>query len=182
MKPFRQGVLDYTCGLYSVVNAIKLAAKSHKGLNRYTYEELYHHLVYELDRARNLSDAIQYGMNSPQISMLLRAAKEWLLEHEKIDLRWGKPYHTSKKLYLPSILTRMREHLEEGGSVLVSIEFLSGHWTVIRKITPSTLMMFDSAGYHRFKRSDFCLWSISPSSFYHFHARNAFFISCRKNN
>ena len=53
IAPYRQGELDGLCGVYAIVNALRLVLESHPaGFTRRDWEQLFHTLLATIDNGR----------------------------------------------------------------------------------------------------------------------------------
>lgn len=179
MQPYRQGALDGTCGLYAIINAIRLAVR----LKVDVCDSLYMELARAADRSWGFCNVIEYGLSANEVSCLLGKARQYLERHENLKLSWRKPFH-KKPCTMSEFLHRIDAHQSQGGSVLIGITADDEHWTVIRKVTPRSLHFFDSDGMKQVSLSRLGLCKQAASRKIHYlEAYNAYFVCChpRKN-
>jgi hypothetical protein len=151
MKPFRQGDLDSTCGLYALVNSIRLAAEPFSHFSRADCWQLYHSLVNVCDHhfLGGFALVMSEGMGIRQIKTLLRHADFWLISNKQLTLTWSKPYTSRQKPDPQEYRCLLQDHLERGGSAILGIGWWEEHWTVLHKLTDKSIMLADSGELHR---------------------------------
>jgi hypothetical protein len=142
MRPYRQGELDFLCGVYCVVNAVRLAARSHRRLGHTTSTALFAALVHQLDDRGRLRKVLTSGMGSCLVARLLRGAGGWLQDEHGLRLEVRASFR--KRDAPGSCLERLAAHLQEPGtSAIVATE---EHWTVAQAVGSKRLQLFDSNG------------------------------------
>jgi hypothetical protein len=143
LQPYRQGALDGLCGVYSVVNALRLLCPE---VDNDTAEHLFDLLTQKLLRtAGNHTTVITWGIGRMLLRSLLDEATTYMLDDFDIRLRARR---------LPKALRDdgNRDELWQALSEVVSpscvaILGLAGkhsHWTVATTVTPLSIRLFDS--------------------------------------
>ena len=145
LKPFQQGHLDAYCGVYSVINAV-------------------HHLCGPLatDEAdRLISKVMKFLEDSrPAVCRLIKGTRfrEILKVFDHVVIKHYpihrlKPYSRNKDVTLDMLWCDLGNFLNaNNGIVILGISGLHGHWTLVRKITANSLLLFDSDGLHRLSK------------------------------
>jgi hypothetical protein len=142
VRPYRQGELDSLCGVYCVVNAVRLAARSHRRLGRTTSTALFAVLVHQLDERGRLRKVVTSGMGTRLVARLLRSAGGWLQDEHELQLEVKRPL---RKRDAPGhCLELLAAHLEEPGTA--AIVATEEHWTVAQAVGSKRLQLFDSNG------------------------------------
>jgi hypothetical protein len=142
VRPYHQGELDSLCGVYCVVNAVRLAARSHRRLGHTTSTALFALLVRELDERHRLRKVVTSGMGSRLITRLLRGAGRWLHDELGLQLEVKRPFR--KKDAPGHCLELLAAHLQEPGTA--AIVATEEHWTVAQAVGSKRLRLFDSNG------------------------------------
>jgi hypothetical protein len=147
MRPYRQGELDNLCGVYCVVNAVRLAARPHRRLRRSTSTALFAVLVRELDERHRLRKVLTSGMGPRLVARLLRGAGQWLEDEHGLRLQVKRSF--GKRDAPEHCLERLATHLKEPGTA--AIVATAEHWTVAQAVGAKRLWLFDSNGrvYYR---------------------------------
>ena len=162
-RPRRQGDSDGLCGLYAVLNALRLVYEPHGGLSA-THERLiWASLVRYADRKWRFTRLFLGGTQTHQFLDLARYGAK--LAHRE----------TGKKIVLkqlqrieipanaPALPSVVRVLLSKGcRSILAGLECKEfSHWTVIAGVTDATVQVLDSGGYH-FLRLKGCQLDLNP--------------------
>jgi hypothetical protein len=149
IAPYRQGQLDGLCGLYAIINAIRLATHDDTGeFGHGVWRDLLLALISEAENVVGTATAVVYGIRTkPLYELAKRAASHMANEH-------GVPVTVSRsagpKHSFDGIIALLRELSAQPRSAMV-IE-LSGdirHWTVLRRVGNHSLELFDSSGIKR---------------------------------
>jgi hypothetical protein len=150
--PYRQGELDGLCGLYGIINATKLALLPEKRIKPAEIEDFFAFLIARLHADRMLHDAITDGLSAPVVSRLLAQTDRWLQKRFGATLRTERPFYLKPGASQMTVVRSIAGHLAEPNtSALVVVDgglpYL--HWTVVRKVTAASLVLFDADGMCR---------------------------------
>jgi hypothetical protein len=149
LKPFRQGGLDGLCGVYSVINATRLAAWPTLRLAREPCNDLFSLLTADLNDRAKLFKVLTNGSRDFVVRRLLREADSWLRDCYGIRLRHRRPY-PGRSFSRSRIAAILRRHLaEDHTSAIIGLSGCFEHWSVVRAVKPKTIMLFDSSGMKR---------------------------------
>jgi hypothetical protein len=140
VRPYRQGELDSLCGVYCVVNAVRLAARPHRQLGRTTSTALFAVLVRELDERHRLRKVVTDGMGTRLVARLLRQAQRWLQDEHGLRLEVRAPFR--KKDAPGHCLEVLTAYLAQPGTAAVVAT--EEHWTVAQAVGSKRLHLFDS--------------------------------------
>lgn len=134
LEPLRQGACDYLCGVYSIINAIRLASYPEK-LNGHA---LYHEAIAYLIAKDRLAEVMQHGMGTALWRKLLKTliASRQLKVPLKII-----PYFP----YSPTF-EALNALLARGHPVLMELSGHCYHSTVATEIKHNRIYLFDSDG------------------------------------
>ena len=180
IAPYRQGQLDGLCGLYALINAIRLATHHHTGeFGHGVWRDLLLALLGEAENVVGTATAVVYGIRTkPLYELAKRAASHMANEH-------GVPVTVSRsagpKHSFDGIIAHLADLTEKPRSAVV-IE-LSGdirHWTVLRRVGKHSLELFDSSGMERVKLASCRLkheWAHNGSREYILRRRRVLLIS-----
>jgi hypothetical protein len=142
VRPYRQGDLDHLCGVYCVVNAVRLAAAPYRRLGHVNSAALFTVLARKLDKRRWLQDVVTAGMGTRLVARLLRWAGRWLRDKHELVLEVQKPFR--KRDEPGHCLKVLATHLAEPGTA--AIVGTADHWTVVQAVGSKRLVLFDSNG------------------------------------
>jgi hypothetical protein len=147
-RPFEQGDLDGLCGVYAVVNAVRLTAQPHHRLRVADCRGLFVALLAELADEGRLRGFVAAGLGPRVLARLLRRAGHWLRKHHGLALEVSRPFRKQDTPEFEECLRVLTEHLERPGTA--AIVDSDEHWTVIRGVTPKRLLLADSDGRRHF--------------------------------
>lgn len=149
LEPYQQGRLDGLCGLYAIINAIRVATYIYRRKNRSYYQGLFHDGLEKLSQLGDLSGFVAEGISYGEFTTLTRllcrkASTETLrITFQKLPVR---------------VAPELRKHnitkaLASGCPVLLDLQHRY-HYSVAVGCTASTITLFDSYGYVRTKALD----------------------------
>ncbi len=147
VRPYRQGDLDQLCGVYCVVNAVRLAALPYRRLGYVNSTALFEVLARKLDKRGWLRAVITAGMGIRLVAKLLRWARRWLRDKHELVLEVQKPFR--KRDDPGHCLDALAAHLAQPGTA--AIVGTADHWTVVQAIGSKRLVLFDSNGRAYFR-------------------------------
>src|SRR5262249_5138403 len=113
LRPFRQGGLDGLCGVYSVINATRLAAWPTVRLTHGTCTDLFSLLAADLNARAKLFKILTHGSRDFVVSRLLREVDGWLRDRYGMRLRYRRPYSGQTSVRRTHIAATLRLHLAE---------------------------------------------------------------------
>ena len=147
MNPYRQGAFDGFCGVYAIINALRLIATTSDGLG----EEFCDRLFTAIMRHATLKIGIRRLANSgtPQWLMrsFLRGTCAFVGRNRKLKPILDRPLLRKGRLSLNEVLSIMRKPLAtQRCAFIVEIGGVYSHWTVIREIGKAQVHLFDSDG------------------------------------
>ena len=144
VEPYVQGNLDGLCGLYSVVNAVKLIRRKTPA------KAIFKESLRFLSENHNLAEIVGAGMERPILSKLLNLAAKRV----PVSSKW--PFYRGKSPSLASFWSVLEGHVneQEGRTAIVAFSCASwSHWSVVREVKEERLVLFDSDGRKQLVRS-----------------------------
>jgi hypothetical protein len=171
MKPYRQGDLDGLCGIYSIVNALRLVCN----LNNDECLILFKESLALLEKNKKLSEIVALGTS---IVLLTRVFREVI--DKKYPIKRTKPFHKNKDVTLNEYWNALKEFLSEPNRVVIigiDGDDWDGHWTVIESVTPKMLVQFDSYDGKWLYKKNYTTRKITKSRPYILSPYHTFFIS-----
>jgi hypothetical protein len=149
IKLYRQGNLDNLCGIYSTENAV---LKSTNGLAKFTKKQAkiwFQLIISDLSKRRKLFAVHKEGSEIELVEGYLGIIQSQLADN--IKLSFYKPFNdktrTSTAIKKISTLTK-----QPNTAVIIGIQGLHDHWSVVDRITVDRIYLNDSDGL-RFLRS-----------------------------
>lgn len=143
--PFQQGGLDALCGPYCLVNAVRYLRPP---LSHVDGTRLLKRILRRLERERPLLWRFTHGTVHSELAVVLR---------EVIGPGHGihniRPFKGRRLLTWASYLEELECFLgQTHGIVLISLEGIHDHWTLVRQVTPKSLLLYDSDRLTRISR------------------------------
>ena len=156
--PIRQGSIDGLCGVYSVMNATEaVIGKFHydRKLGRKASQRkvLFRKLIGYLAKQDMLEEAMIWGFqNIDAKGGFIDIAVKSVKKYQKRKLRKKIAFDTDD-VTLDEYWEKLTEHLSQPDSAVILC--LSGrikHWTCVRRITSSAMILSDSSGIRQIAR------------------------------
>ena len=148
LKPHEQGALSSLCGIYSIVNAMRIV----RGLNNEESKELFSQIISYLEENKKLSVSLTSGISITVMGSIFKD-----IVGEKIDR--AIPFQKQTDVGISEFWTEMTRFLHakrtkgEKRAILLSLGGLHDHWTIVRKISSKRIWLFDSIGLRNLDRS-----------------------------
>jgi hypothetical protein len=144
LRPLQQGDLDALCGLYAIINAIRLALYPRRKLRPREVTRLFDYGLAWLSRTRRLRLITSEGMRAPLWSRLCDAvlAEATAIIGEPVsrrDILLG-----GSKLSDRDAVRRIKRSLRDGRPVLVALMGSYNHSSVIVSHSAARFTLFDS--------------------------------------
>lgn len=149
--PYRQGDLDGLCGIYAVINAVRLL---HPALDTDAAYALFHKLARTLDRT--LDDpmrCVSDGIGRAELEDLLITAREQLARHHRIGIKVEALVLWRKRPTLDDLWEALRDKLDGPQVAILELSGVKEHWTVGYAASETTLRLFDSGERRLLARS-----------------------------
>ena len=177
--PYRQGDLDGLCGIYAVINAIKLVIAPSPSITDEHWYHLFSELLAAADDAIGAVNATAGGIEARPLRKLLNCAVRHMEDEHDIEV-------TIK----PLLAHKTRPHIEDvcalikeataipRSAVIISFGGPLDHWTVVTRVTATTFELFDSVGLSRVHSSNLRMSyeASAPGRRQHIVSRNAIFV------
>ncbi|QYE35229.1 hypothetical protein KZX46_04300 [Polymorphobacter sp. PAMC 29334] len=154
LKPLEQGDLDGLCGLYAIINALRIAVYPNRIISSRMCGQLLDCGLAFLGRKRKLREAIVYGMDN---GLWLAMCEAVVAEAEallRVRLILQPLMRDDRAWHVPEVIRNIRRNLRQNRAVIICFEGKLEHYSVIAGHTANRLNLFDSAG---------CRWIHSTS-------------------
>ena len=142
MTPLRQGDLDSLCGLYCVVNAVRMATMPTTKIGERKSKDLINHIAYDLGDGFPL--IFDEGLNN--LKPLLRSARKWLYQSYGNRLHVQRPFRRRSPPLPEDLATTIITHMAAPHTAVIVCN--PAHWSVIERVTPKQVILFDSSCRH----------------------------------
>lgn len=155
LRPYQQGELDSLCGLYTVINAVRVAVWPRR-ISTSLSQQLFAVGLRALSRARKLMRGLTIGIDEPTLSMVCEAVigeASHLLGTKLMTVRpvSGAGWNTARAIRF------LRSQVRAGFPVIVGFEGRLDHWTLVTSHSATRLIFHDSSGLHWVAMSAVCL-------------------------
>jgi hypothetical protein len=154
IAPFRQGELDGLCGVYAIVNALRLAFEHRsEKLRRGEWQELFFALLAKVDDGvGGVCHVIANGMSAKRLRTVAKVAERHLRDECEFDVSIELMFTHNDHPSMAELFAAIASSTDRGDPVVVDFAGRLNHWTVIRDVTGSSLLLFDSGGLTRVAR------------------------------
>ena len=168
--PFQQGELDSLCGPYSLVNAVRYLRSPFPPAEGV---RLLKRILRRLEPQRPLVRRITYGTEQTEMEGVLQAVLV-----SRYGMGYSRPFKGQRLLTLETYLGQVERFLDQTqGIVLISLEGVYNHWTLVRQVTPKSLLLYDSDHLTRLSRRTCVLKAGDDHRRWHvIQASNTFFL------
>lgn len=170
IEPVTQGAYDGLCGLYCIINAIRLVLAPRRQLKHEQVRALFTAGVRFLDRQGSLPDAVHSCIGKriwPRLGEHLVARAQPMADR---PILLQRP-RLSKDAHVGDTLRRIERMIDSGKAPCVFLRGRYRHYSVISGYTPLSLKLFDSFGYHRVLRRS-CGTTRAPPPLHRLHVNS----------
>lgn len=139
MFPYSQGYLDGLCGVYSLINAMRIVLN----LSPKESAQLFKRIIKCMEERKRISSFVVNGLCPVDIQYTLRNIIE-----PKYPIIWSRPYLRRRNLQIKSYWQELLAFLGEDDhrAVIMTVHVDQySHWSVVHSISPKQLRFFDSA-------------------------------------
>jgi hypothetical protein len=181
IAPYRQGQLDGLCGLYAIINAIRLATRDRTDeFSHGVWRELLLALISEAESVT--ATAVVHGIGAKPLCELAKAAQRHLASEHGVAVTVSRsrgPKHS-----FDGLIAHLAELTKQPATaVVVQLAGDVRHWTVLRGVGKQALELLDSSGMERVKLASCRLkheWAHNGSREYILRRRRVLLISARQ--
>ena len=145
LPPFQQGGLDSLCGLYSIVNAERVINRSSDKEAQFLFDNMIHYL----SRKRLLPKLLTNGVIHTHMLDIMDEVLGRKVINKEVPWR-GMPTPDLDRFW-----RSMQGFLDgdPGRAIILWLQGIHDHWTVIESITNRSIFLYDSADIKRLPRS-----------------------------
>lgn len=153
-KPLYQGDQDGLCGLYAVVNSLRLLWP--REMTDKNTAVIFQEVAHALGAWPRVLWA---GTYPTDIVTMLKAARRVFTE-KGMCLTWTKPFKTGSINHIEVFETNLRHELDcPGTTAIVGMNRPRQHWSVLDRFTPHTMVMADSGPTGPIRLTDCALFN-----------------------
>jgi hypothetical protein len=166
LKPYEQGALGSLCGIYSIVNAMRII----RGLNNDESKELFAQIVYYLENSKSFAVSLISGISVTVMGSIFKDVIGDRMNRKQPNVKIGQ-FWTEMKRFLDEGRTQGKKRV-----ILLSLGGEHDHWTIAHKITKKRIILFDSIGLRHLDRRN-CTTREAPSGRRHLmHPTQTYFL------
>ena len=155
-QPFQQGNLDGLCGIYALINAIRLATADQLHLSNSEWIGVFGCLLAQADKHTGATNLVTGGVGARRLIALTRYAIDHMADRYGLELTMSRPLIELERPSKRKLIAKLRRLVGRPGSaVLIGLGGHLNHWTVVCSVGDRSLGLFDSSGLHRI-RIDHC--------------------------
>lgn len=170
IEPVTQGDYDGLCGLYCIINAIRVVMAPRRDLKHEEVRALFRAGVRFLARQGSLPEAVHSCVDErvwPELAKRIVARAQRMSD---CPILLERP-RLSKEAPVHETLRRIEKMITSGKAPCVFLRGRYRHYSVISGYTPVSLKLFDSFGYHWVRRSS-CGIPGTPTSLHRLHLQS----------
>lgn len=176
IQPLGQGDYDGLCGLYSILNAIRLAAAPTRVLSHKHTQKLFIGGVRFLEQRDLLHRAVSGSIERRRWLTLTEFLRREARLNCDLSLRYEWPFEAEEETQPTQVLDAIEQILLQRKAVMAFLRGTYRHYSVISGYTPSSLTLFDSYGY-RWLRKASCVATTTEPARHHIHAPSLIAVS-----
>ena len=153
VRPYLQGQLDGLCGVYSIVNAVRVLCPE---LSNDVFECLFDHLMQSLPKVgANASTAVAGGIGQRVFAALLKEALAEVAAEYDISLTCRRlPKKLRRSTKLGGLFRKLECTLSPTRVALLGLNGRHCHWSCAMKASLHSIKLFDSSRMSVLRRSD----------------------------
>jgi hypothetical protein len=152
LKPLRQGDLDGLCGVYAILNALQWLLPKARTTDYLT--KLFDKIIGAIYTIDNIKD----GGEEPELKKVFQFVKEQVANDFGAAIEMTVLADAADKFKRPDQAIESAFADGSGGVLILGFEGFDSHWTVVRGITTTEVILFDSWEYTTFDRRKL-VWS-----------------------
>ena len=153
IRPYQQGSLDGLCGVYCIVNVIRVLCPEFRND---VFECLFDHLIRALPKAgADASVTVAGGIGQRVFTALLKEALAEMTAEYDISLTCRRlPKKFRRTTNLGGLFRRLEGTLSPTRVAVLGMDGKHNHWTVAVNATLQSIKLFDSSSMSVLRRSD----------------------------
>jgi hypothetical protein len=173
LEPLKQADLVLLCGLFSVLNAVRLALYPRE-LDRRQLRTLFRVGIAHLASTRSLKSTLEAGLDERRWYRLARGVLNDVTEQHGVNLRCEPILADCQRKDSEGAFATLERHLLAGNPILIGLWGVHQHYSVLSGISAARLTLFDSTGLHWIRR-DRCSFMHSGQRLRHRISRHSVF-------
>ena len=147
LRALEQGHLDGLCGLYAIINAVRVAVYPELTLSNRASKRLFERGLILLERKKKVRHTIVNGIDHALWLVMCHAV---VAEAEKLTgyrLVVRHLFNHERSWHTRDVIRGIVSSVRQNQPVIICLEGRLDHWSVVTQCTPTRFNLFDSAGY-----------------------------------
>lgn len=160
--PYRQGDLDSLCGLYAIINAMRIAMPD-MAMSQSDWRTVFEMLVLYTDDEVGAANALSDGLGMKSFRVVLDQGAGYVADNYGIGFKVDRPLKGKPQRPVTEVLDRLGSWAGQPGTAIIVAWFGHiNHWTVLAEVGPKYLTLHDSGSARRVGRGN-CRMSYEAS-------------------
>lgn len=147
LEPLQQGEFDGLCGIYAVVNGLRLLLQPFQPLSYAACEQLYRAGIDRLDREGRLGSAATWGISQSRWLRMVPAICTAATRISNIAVSATRAFPHQHRVSRAAAFVAIEAAIDAQCPVLVELGGIYEHFSVVCGYSSSRLMLHDSYGY-----------------------------------
>lgn len=147
LEPLQQGDLDSVCGVYSIINAIRICLHPDRVLGHQELRQMYRSGLGLFRQTRSLPKLLNWGMGEKAWFELTGKLLKYTKITTGVALKHRHLLPKSGRLTRKAIWLLIERELDQGHPVLISLGGQLDHYSVVVGISAHRLYLFDSSAH-----------------------------------
>jgi hypothetical protein len=158
IRPYRQGDMDSLCGLYAIINGLRVCCKRAKINSKIDWVDCFYLVLRQLEIEGKAISTMLNGMSTRMVVNCLRILAKHFAKKYKLEISCKFPWKSKKRLNARKALLLLEQAIGlPGTSAVLGIDGRNvQHWTAVKGLTERKILLADSSGLKSKNRSDFC--------------------------
>lgn len=137
LEPYQQGELDYFCGVYAIINALRLSLETVSPLSAAQATELLKHGLVYLDERGRMPLCKRSGLSVGSWHRLAAELARKAGQGAAVSIKPWRLFRTRQHVSLREVLEAVEMMIDEGSPVLLLLQATNRHFTVVSGYSPS---------------------------------------------
>ncbi|MDR3465294.1 MAG: hypothetical protein P4M07_05050 [Xanthobacteraceae bacterium] len=150
VKAMEQGHLDSLCGVYSVVNAVRWVLGGNPP--KMSAEDLFATVIGWLEWRAGAAEALTAGVEPKILWRVVVSALDDLRKENGVTIKADRPFARRRRLTAAEVHQTLAREFNASTAGIAYVVVFSGrlnHWSVVRGVTLTSFLLFDSCGHSR---------------------------------
>jgi hypothetical protein len=150
-RPFKQGNFDHFCGVYTILNGLKVANEKSGMYADVTWANVFAAVITKIDSLSSLKDVVLHGLSDSQFEGCLRVAIDYLATAHQIKVTYDWPWRYKNPLRRKQLVADIKSAVETPNTValLRYHNAVADHWSVVEAVSQDILSFADSTWVSR---------------------------------